>query len=98
AILLLCCVAVFAQQKRRPKIGLALSGGGAKGLSHVGVLHVLEKAGIQVDYIAGTSMGSIIGGMYAVGYSADSIEALIRSEDWSLLLANSPGLNQIVIE
>ena len=54
----------------RPKIGLALGGGGAKGAAEVGVLKVLEEAGIQVDYIAGSSVGSIVGGLYAAGYSA----------------------------
>jgi NTE family protein len=53
----------------RPKIGLVLSGGGAKGLAHVGVLKVLEEAGITPDYISGTSMGSIVGGLYAIGYT-----------------------------
>ena len=59
--------------KSRPKIGLVLSGGGAKGAAHIGVLKYLEEAGIPIDYIAGTSMGSIVGGMYALGYSADEI-------------------------
>ena len=53
----------------RPKIGLALGGGGAKGAAEVGVMKVLEEAGIQVDYIAGTSIGSIVGGLYAAGYT-----------------------------
>lgn len=83
---------------KRPKIGLVLSGGGAKGICHVGVLRVLEQAGIHVDYITGTSVGSIIGGMYAVGYSVDSIEHIVRSQDWSMLLTNTPKLNQISIE
>lgn len=83
---------------KRPKIGLVLSGGGAKGICHVGVLRVLEKAGIHVDYIAGASVGSIIGGMYAVGYSVDSIEYIVRNQDWSVLLTNTPKLSQISIE
>ena len=53
--------------KARPKVGLVLSGGGAKGAAHIGVLKYIEEAGIPIDYIAGTSMGSIIGGMYALG-------------------------------
>ena len=92
---------VFAQKlssPTRPKIGLALSGGGAKGLSHIGALMVLEKAGIKVDYIVGTSMGSVIGALYAIGYTPDSIAHIARTEDWDYLLANKPGLRQISIE
>lgn len=92
---------VCAQQNAevsRPKIGLALSGGGAKGLSHIGALMVIEKAGIKIDYIVGTSMGSVIGALYAIGYSPDSIAAIARGEDWDILLANNPGLRQISIE
>ncbi|MDE1999807.1 MAG: patatin-like phospholipase family protein, partial [Burkholderiales bacterium] len=59
----------------RPKIGLVLSGGGARGLAHVGVLKVLERERIPVDVIAGTSMGAIVGGLYAAGLSAEQIEA-----------------------
>jgi len=63
----------FAQkfEKQRPKVGLVLSGGGAKGMAHVGVLKVLEEVGMPIDYIGGTSMGSIVGGFYAAGYSAN---------------------------
>lgn len=67
----------------RPQVGLALSGGGAKGFAHIGVLKVLEEAGLAVDCIAGTSMGSIIGGLYAIGYPPDSLAALARNENWS---------------
>ena len=67
---------LFAQQKQ-PKVGLVLSGGGAKGFAHIAVLKEIDKAGIQLDYIGGTSMGAIIGGMYAAGYSADQIEKII---------------------
>ncbi len=103
-LLLLICGAFysFAQTnintEKRPKIGLALSGGGAKGLCHIGVLQVLEKAGIKFDYIVGTSMGSIIGALYASGYSADSIAVLAKTQDWDYLLANTPELRQISIE
>ena len=60
---------------KRPKIGLVLSGGGAKGFAHIGVLNVLEDAGIKIDYIGGTSMGAVIGGLYAIGYNAKQIDA-----------------------
>lgn len=90
--------AQISNTKSRPKIGLALSGGGAKGISHIGALMVLEKAGIKVDYIVGTSMGSVIGALYAIGYSPDSIAYIAKTENWDQLLANNPGLRQIAIE
>ena len=65
-----------------------LSGGGAKGVAHIGVLKVLEKAGIPVDVIVGTSMGSIVGGLYAIGYSADQLDSLVRVQDWMFLLSD----------
>ena len=63
------------------KVGLVLSGGGAKGYAHIGALRVIEEAGVRVDYIGGTSMGAIVGGLYAAGYSADQLEQLLRSID-----------------
>jgi NTE family protein len=66
----------------RPKIGLALSGGGARGAAHIGVLRVIEELRIPVDYIAGTSMGSIVGGLYASGMSPDQIEQEVAAMDW----------------
>jgi NTE family protein len=67
----------------RDKIGLVLSGGGAKGTAHIGVLKVLEKNNIPIDYIAGTSIGSYVGGMYALGYSVDEIEKIMMALPWS---------------
>ncbi|MDR3652906.1 MAG: patatin-like phospholipase family protein [Paludibacter sp.] len=66
------------------KVGLVLSGGGAKGISHIGVIKALEENGIPIDYIAGTSMGAIVGGMYAMGYSPDEMIAIIKSKDFKL--------------
>ena len=74
---------------KRPKVGLVLSGGGAKGAAHIGVLKYIEEAGIPIDYIAGTSMGSIVGGMYALGYSADEILDIISAVDWDRLISNN---------
>lgn len=74
---------------KRPKVGLVLSGGGAKGAAHIGVIKYLEEAGIPIDYIAGTSMGSIVGGFYALGYSSDEIVELISSVDWNHLISNN---------
>jgi len=69
-----------------PKIGLVLSGGGAKGIAHIGAIRALEHKGIKPDYIVGTSMGALIGGMYAIGYSPDDIEIIIKNIDWEYLL------------
>lgn len=75
---LLFPILMFSQQKQ-PKIGLVLSGGGAKGLAHIGVLKEIDKAGLQIDYIGGTSMGAIIGGLYAAGYTGVQIEKIVNS-------------------
>ena len=71
-----------AGSHQRPRIGLALSGGGARGAAHVGVLRVLEEMQIPVDYIAGTSMGSVVGGLYASGMSVDGIEEALAEIPW----------------
>jgi NTE family protein len=71
-----------------PKIGLVLSGGGAKGFAHVGTLKVIEEAGIPVNYITGTSIGSIVGGLYALGYDAATLEDVIGTQNWEALLSN----------
>ena len=76
--------------KGRPKIGLALSGGGARGAAHIGVLRVLEELHVPVDYIAGTSMGAIVGGLYATGMSPDDIQKAIEGMDWDLILTGRP--------
>lgn len=73
-------------EARRPKIGLVLSGGGAKGFAHIGVLKVLEEAGIKIDYIGGTSMGSIIGGLYASGYNASQIDSIFKKTNFDDLI------------
>lgn len=77
-------------QATRPKIGLALSGGGARGAAHVGVLRVLEELRIPVDYIAGTSMGSIIAGLYASGMTPDEIEQALKTMDWEHIFNDKP--------
>ena len=89
---------VFSSPNERKKIGLALSGGGAKGLAHIGVLKVLEENGIKIDYITGTSMGSIIGGLYAIGYTPESLERLVIEQDWNYLLSDSIPLRNISME
>lgn len=79
--------AIWAQQKQdRPKIGLVLSGGGAKGFAHIGVLKVLEEQGVKIDFIGGTSMGAIIGGLYASGYNADQLDSIFSQTNFDELL------------
>lgn len=93
ALLLLATIAMPAQkrnkQPHRPKVGVVLGGGGAKGAAHIGALKYIEEMGIPVDYVAGTSMGSIIGGLYAMGYSPDELTKLISQLDWSEYIGNS---------
>lgn len=76
----------FAQKGAEKKVGLILSGGGAKGFAHIGVLKVLESEGVQVSYIGGTSMGAVVGGLYASGYTAMQIDSIFRSTDFDELL------------
>ena len=78
------------EQNHRAKIGLALSGGGARGSAHIGVLKALEELDVPVDYIAGTSMGAIIGGLYASGYSAAEIEDILDNMDWEQAMQDRP--------
>jgi len=72
----------------RPRIGLALGGGGAKGAAEVGVLKVLEEAGIHIDCIAGSSIGAVVGGLYAAGYSASELDTLFQTQEWFSLLTD----------
>ncbi len=78
----LCVVNAEEVTKERPKIGLVLSGGGAKGAAHIGVLKVLEQYNIPIDYVAGTSIGAYVGGLYALGYQADQIEKIMLNLPW----------------
>jgi NTE family protein len=73
---------------QNPKIGLSLSGGGAKGFAHIGVLKVLDSLGVKIDYISGTSMGAIVGGLYASGYTGKEIEKIVMDTDFYSLIAN----------
>ena len=84
---------------KRARVGIVFSGGGAKGMAHVGVLKVLERAGIPIDVIAGTSIGSIIGGLYAIGYNANSLDSLVRTLDWSYIITDKENLtNQSLVD
>lgn len=79
----------FSQEKEELKIGLVLSGGGAKGLAHIGVLKVLEEEGLKIDYIGGTSMGAIIGGLYASGYSAKELDSIFNGTNFDILIQDN---------
>uniref|UniRef100_UPI0039A715CA patatin-like phospholipase family protein n=1 Tax=Ornithobacterium rhinotracheale TaxID=28251 RepID=UPI0039A715CA len=85
-ILLFSLLNLIQAQENRPKIGLVLSGGGAKGYAHIGVLEALEKAQIPIDYIGGTSMGAIVGGLYASGYSARDLEKVLKEIDFEKII------------
>ena len=90
---LLMVASVDARQKpQRKKVAVVLSGGGAKGMAHIGVLKVLEQAGIPVDIVTGTSMGSIIGGLYAIGYNASALDSVARAQDWSYVITDKEDL------
>ncbi len=92
---------LFAQNNEnntRPKIGLVLSGGGAKGFAYVGILKAMEEAGIRPDYVVGTSIGSIVGGLYAIGYSPDQLDTIIRAVNWDMVLSNNVPLTYISYE
>lgn len=89
-ILFFCCFIWVSGQEtpeqKDVKVGLVLSGGGAKGLAHIGVLKVLEEAGVRIDYIGGTSMGAIIGSLYAAGYSANELDSIFKTLDFDHLI------------
>ncbi len=98
AALLFCLPARTFSQSGRPKIGLTLSGGGAKGLAHIGLLKAIDSAGLKVDYLTGTSMGAVVGAMYAIGYSGAEIETIARNINWDILLSNQIGLRSLTME
>lgn len=87
----------FAQAKK-PKIGLVLSGGGAKGIAHIRVLQVMDSLGIVPDYIAGTSMGSVVGSLYAAGYTGNQVDSIAKAIDWPVMFSNNVSFDEINIE
>ena len=89
---ILLCVQTYAQ---RPVVGLVLCGGGAKGAAHIGVLKVLEENDIPVDLIVGTSMGAIMGGLYAVGYKAAEIDSIVMMQDWNKVMSGGTDRSQV---
>ncbi len=78
----------------RKKVAVVLSGGGAKGMAHIGALKVIERAGIPIDIVTGTSMGSIVGGLYAIGYNANILDSLVRTIDWDYTLSDKEDMSQ----
>ncbi|SDY58671.1 patatin-like phospholipase family protein [Hymenobacter psychrophilus] len=98
ALLLLGTSAGRAQAPtQRPRIGLTLSGGGARGLAHIGLLKALDSAQVRVDYVTGTSMGAVVGSLYAAGYSGAEIEQIAQGLDWDALLTNAAQLSTITL-
>jgi NTE family protein len=102
--LMMCIVQTFAQSQgvpppiaKRPKIGLVLSGGGAKGFAHIGAIRLLEEVGIIPDYITGTSMGSIVGALYAMGYTVEEMEHISDTTDWGIVLSNNVLLSEVTV-
>lgn len=95
------CPTLFAQPAdtvRRKKVAVVLSGGGAKGMAHIGALRVIEKAGIPIDIITGTSMGALVGGLYAIGYDSHKLDSLVHVQDWGFLLSDKAGMNRQSID
>jgi NTE family protein len=82
--------------KPRPKVALVLSGGGARGFAHIGVLRALQELRVPVDFVVGTSMGAVVGGAYAAGSSVDQLEQLVRRTDWNAVVADRPPRDELV--
>ena len=80
-------------EKSRKRVAVVLSGGGAKGMGHIGVLKVIERAGIPVDIVTGTSMGSIVGGLYALGYNAQLLDSVVRHQDWTTMFTDKEDMS-----
>ncbi len=87
----------ISESKKRPRIGLVLSGGGAKGFAHIGVIQLLEEVGIVPDYVTGTSIGSIVGGLYSMGYSVEEMHSLADTTNWDMVLSNTVPLSEVTI-
>lgn len=87
-IFLLSFIMLQAFAGERKKVAVVLGGGGAKGVAHIGVLKVVEEAGIPIDYVVGTSMGAIVGGLYSIGYTPSEIDSIVKAQDWTMLLSD----------
>lgn len=82
----------------RPKVAVVLSGGGAKGAAHIGALKVIEKAGIPIDYVVGTSMGSIVGGLYSIGYTPQQLDSMVTVQNWKFVLSDAPNPKDLLLD
>ena len=98
--LLASCLVPMLAQSQRPKIAVVLSGGGAKGSAHVGALKVIERAGIPIDFIVGTSMGAVVGSLYSIGYTTSQLDSIYRNVDWRTILSDreSPANSSLPIK
>ena len=96
-IIFLIIISTIAYSQSKPKIGLVLSGGGAKGSAHIGALRFLESKGIKPDFIAGTSVGAMIGGLYAMGYTVDELEDIVVNTDWDFLQKDEISRRNLLI-
>jgi NTE family protein len=97
-LIVMLCTATLCVARERKKLGLVLSGGGAKGLAHIGVLKVLEEAGLRPDFITGTSIGAVVGGMYAMGYTIAQIESVFHAVNWNELMQDRTSYSLIAME
>lgn len=97
AVVLFGAATAPAQQPRK-RVAVVLSGGGAKGMAHIGALKVIERAGIPIDIITGTSMGSLIGGLYSIGYDAHRLDSMVRVQEWNFLLSDRADVSRQSIE
>lgn len=82
----------------RPKVAVVLSGGGAKGTAHIGALKVIEEAGIPIDYVVGTSMGAIVGGLYSIGYTPQQLDSMVNAQNWKFLLSDAPNPKDVLLD
>lgn len=102
-IAVMTVLSVFAEEdepqvQKRKKVAVVLSGGGAKGVAHIGALKVIEKTGLPIDIITGTSMGSLVGGLYAIGYNAHSLDSIARAMNWGYVLSDREDMSRQNIE
>lgn len=88
AVIMVLGVIFSAGAQQRKKVGVVLSGGGAKGVAHIGALKVIEEAGIPIDIVVGTSMGSIVGGLYSIGYTPHQLDSMVKKQDWTFILTD----------
>ena len=97
-VLFLLCAAVAISGSSRKTVALVLGGGGAKGAAEVGVLKYIEKSGVPIDMVVGTSIGSVVGGLYSVGYSAEEMDKIFRSQEWIDLFSDGISMDNLLNE